>query len=418
MAQAQTISDLVHTIAYHPSDRLSLFRSLDIAEKGAVLELSTDHIQESILNRIDNSEVVELMERYDFCRVEHFIMRITSERRRAAIVAALRDEIKHKLEVFLGFSARATDGLLNQNFILVPEITTIGDVADRLEEYRRKTGKLPEILVERDGQFVGAVAYEELIRNPNRETMRTHIMKIHTVVYDDSVERLIETVRSSPHSRVVVVDTSLSVLGVVYSDDVLSLLGIGNGSLYNFAGVDDAERPFDSVTKKVNSRYKWLMINLATAFLAAAVVGAFESTLTQLVVLAAYMPIIAGMGGNAATQTLAVLVRGIAAGEISLSNGAPAVKREAMAGLVNGILNGMIVAVVALVWNHDLLLGLVVALSMVVNLVVAGFFGALVPLVMKSFGKDPATSATIFITTATDVLGFISLLGLATWLLL
>ena len=165
-------------------------------------------------------------------------------------------------------------------------------------------------------------------------------------------------------------------------------------------------------------RYKWLIINLGTAFLAASVVGLFADTLKQFVILAMYMPIVAGMGGNAATQTLAVIVRGIAVGEITLKNSLPAIYKEVGAGFINGVINGVIVAMVATFWNSDPKLGLVLGAAMIINLITAGFFGALIPLVMKAFGKDPATSATIFITTATDVFGFFAFLGLATMVLM
>jgi magnesium transporter len=180
----------------------------------------------------------------------------------------------------------------------------------------------------------------------------------------------------------------------------------------------ESEGVKDGVWSKVRHRYKWLIINLGTGFLAAAVVGLFENTLNEIVLLAIYMPIIAGMGGNAATQTLAVMVRGIAVGEVKLANSLTPILNEAGAGLVNGVINGLLVAVIAMFWNQNPLLGFVLGIAMVFNLVIAGFFGAFVPLVMKEFGKDPATSATIFITTATDVFGFFVFLGLATIILL
>ncbi len=143
----------------------------------------------------------------------------------------------------------------------------------------------------------------------------------------------------------------------------------------------------------------------------------FEGTIEKYVLLAVYMPIVAGMGGNAATQTLAVLVRGIALRKIDLKTARKTLIREVTAGTLNGIINGLIVAAVVMLMHRDVRLALVLSLAMVVNLTVAGFFGTLVPLIMKRLGKDPATSATIFITTATDVLGFLAFLGLATALL-
>ncbi len=173
----------------------------------------------------------------------------------------------------------------------------------------------------------------------------------------------------------------------------------------------------DSVRTKVKHRYKWLIINLATAFLAAFTVSLFDETITKYVLLAVYMPIVAGMGGNAATQTLAILVRGIALKQITIQNAWKTLRREAGAGLINGLINGLIVALVVIIMNRDYKMAFVLSLAMVVNLVVAGVFGTIVPLVMQKLGKDPATSATIFITTATDVLGFLVFLGLASVIL-
>ena len=151
--------------------------------------------------------------------------------------------------------------------------------------------------------------------------------------------------------------------------------------------------------------------------MAAFTVSQFEEVISEYVLLAVYMPIVAGMGGNAATQTLAVLVRGIALRQITLTTAWRTLKNEVGAGLVNGLINGFLVAFVVLVKDHDWKIALILAMAMVVNLVVAAFFGTLVPLIMSKLKKDPAASATIFITTATDVLGFLAFLGLATLIL-
>jgi magnesium transporter len=212
---------------------------------------------------------------------------------------------------------------------------------------------------------------------------------------------------------VVVLNDDKSVLGIIYSDDVLQLMHEQeSASLYDFAGISDEESVTDSARRKVKFRYKWLIINLATAFLAAFTVGIFEETLSKYVLLAIYMPIVAGMGGNAATQTLAVVVRGITLKQIDLRTALRTLKNEVEAGFFNGLINGIIVALVVIVLNHDYKIALVLALAMVVNMLVAGFFGTMIPLVMTKLRKDPATSATVFITTATDVLGFLTFLSL------
>jgi magnesium transporter len=206
-----------------------------------------------------------------------------------------------------------------------------------------------------------------------------------------------------------------NVLGIIYSNDILKLIQEKEASsLYDFAGISQEESVTDSANRKAENRYRWLIINLGTAFLAAFVVGMFEHTLQKYVLLAIYMPIVAGMGGNAATQTLAVLVRGIALKQIELKTAWKTLRSELGAGLINGIINGILVAVVVVTVNHDVKIAAVLGLAMIINLLVAAFFGTLVPLIMSKLGKDPASSATIFITTATDVLGFLVFLGLAT----
>lgn len=213
-------------------------------------------------------------------------------------------------------------------------------------------------------------------------------------------------------------DDNGSSLGVLYSDDVLSILKDKEGSsLYDFAGVHDEEEVTDPASTKVRFRYKWLILNLATAFLASFVVSLFDDTISRNVLLAVYMPIVAGMGGNAGTQTLAIMVRGIALNQIDSRNFWNPLIEEISAGFVNGVINGLLVFSIVLLVNHDFKVAIVLGIAMVVNLVVAATFGTIVPLIMKALGKDPASSATIFITTATDVLGFLAFLGLATLVL-
>lgn len=184
-------------------------------------------------------------------------------------------------------------------------------------------------------------------------------------------------------------------------DEVADVLGLATESV------------LDGPLSKVRHRYEWLIINLRAAFLAAGAVGFFEDTIAAFTLLAVYVPVVAGMGGNAGTQSMAVTERGIAFGQISLSTGGRAVFNEIVAGAANGLITGVLVAIIASVFNRSPLLGLVLGVSMVLNLVIAGFFGTAIPLVLDRVGKDPATSATIFITTATDVLGFFIFLGLA-----
>ena len=165
-------------------------------------------------------------------------------------------------------------------------------------------------------------------------------------------------------------------------------------------------------------RSNWLIINLATAFLAAVVVGLFQGTIGKIAILAVYMPIVAGQGGNAATQALAVVVRGLATGDVTWRDARPIILREATAGTINGIITGCIAGGIAVILHGTPMLGFVLAAAMIINLFVAGFFGSLTPFVLKRLGIDPATASSIFVTTFTDVFGLLAFLGLGTMLLL
>ena len=269
-----------------------------------------------------------------------------------------------------------------------------------------------------EGKLIGYLPGHELGFNARHQLITSMAKHLPIIPYSATHQKVIDTFRANPHSKIAVINDAGSVIGIIYSDDVIKLIDEQVAStLYDFAGVNEEESVTDSVRKKVKSRYKWLLINLGTAFLAAFTVSQFESIIAEYVLLAVYMPIIAGMGGNAATQTLAVLVRGIALRQISLGSAWKTLKNEVGTGAINGLLNGFVVAFVVLIKDHQPPLALVLALAMVINLIVAAIFGTLVPLIMSKLRKDPAASATIFITTATDVLGFLAFLGLATLIL-
>ncbi len=415
----RTPSILAHDLTYHPKKRMELFRDLSVSEQAALFDNLSPHVRKSILDSLKDEEMVNLLDQMDMQHAENALALVKNQKRRERIIARVKSELKDKASYFLRFHPKAALSLLNFNYLLVSSDSTIGDTADAIDEHYRELGKLPEILVHENGELIGEAPLSVLVRESNHKTLKHFVVPVRSVTYEADIHEVVSSFGATKHSKIAVLDRDGSVIGIVYSDDALALFSREPAAaLYNFAGVADAERSFDTVGSKVKSRYKWLIINLATAFLAAAVVGLFEDTLSQLVVLAMYMPIVAGMGGNAATQTLAVIVRGITIGEINLKNGLPAISREVGAGFINGVITGVLVAVVATFWNGDPMLGLVLAFAMVFNLVVAGFFGALIPLVMKAMGKDPATSATIFITTATDVLGFFAFLGLASLVLL
>lgn len=411
--------ELVEDIVYHAKDRLERFRALSLETQSAVFENLSPHVQQSILEKLDTDEILQLLDHFDLQKAENILARIRNQKRREKLALRLKSDLKEKAEYFLRFHPKAELNLLNFNYLLLPEEMTIGQASDAIDEHYSEVGKLPEVLVHKNGACVGEVKPSLLIRESNKKKLAAFVSPVPKVSYQAELEEVVKILKDTKHGKVTVLDSDGSVVGIVYADDALKLFGNDPAaSLYDFAGVADSERSRDGMWSKVRHRYKWLIINLGTGFLAASVVSLFENTLNELVLLAIYMPIVAGMGGNAATQTLAVIVRGITVGEVALKNSVRPILNEVGAGMVNGAINGVLIALVATFWNESPMLGLVLGIAMVVNLIIAGFFGAFIPLLMKSMGKDPATSATIFITTATDVFGFFVFLGLATIILL
>ncbi|USN87612.1 MAG: magnesium transporter [Candidatus Nomurabacteria bacterium] len=413
------LEKMVRKISRDPAERVALLRSLSLGEQSAVFQELSPHVQQTLLSQLRITEIVDIIDHLDPRQAENILPRVKNDKQRLKIIKKIKTEAREKIEFFLRFHPKATMSLISFNYVLLPSKARINEAADAIEEHYHDTGKFPEVLIHDNGQLVGEVPMSTLVRYRNGSTLKKYITPVQTITYQAEVAQVIDILTESKRKKVVVLDNDQSVLGVIYADEALELFGkLPAESLYNVSGVDENERPFDTVWRKFKNRYKWLILNLATAFLAGSMISLFQDTLATLVILAIYIPIVAGMGGNAASQTFAVMLRGITLGTISLRNGMPAIWREVGAGFLNGILIGSIVAVISVVWNNDPLLGVVVGLSMVGAHLIAGFFGAFVPLLLKHLGKDPAATSTIFISTATDVFGLFILLGLGTMILL
>lgn len=406
-------------ISRRPEERLTVFRGLTLAEQSAVFSALSPHVQQALLKNLRVGEIADILDHLDPRLAEKVLARIKDQKRRLKIIKKLKDEAREKLEYFLRFHPKATTSLISFNYVLLSCKTTIAEAADALDEHFDDTGKFPEVLVHENGELIGEVSMSTLVRERNTNTLKRFIKPVETITYQAEVAEIVDTFSLSKRKKVIVLDNDDSVLGVIYADDALALFGkLPAETLYDMSGMDDSSRPFDSVKKKVQARYKWLVLNLATAFLAGSMIFLFKDTLDKLVILAMYIPIVAGMGGNAASQVFAVMLRGLTLGTISFKTAGPAIWNEVQAGVVNGIGIGLIVGVISIAWNDSAMLGLVVGMAMVLVHLVAGFFGAFVPLFLKHIGKDPAAMSTMIITTATDVFGLLSLLGLGTLILL
>jgi magnesium transporter len=338
---------------------------------------------------------------------------------REEVLSELDATRREKIGYLLEFDPESAAGLMSLDYVTVDVSRDLAAVAGRVRRFEERTGRVPTIFLTDGGRLVGELPGAALAMADESESLTDYVEPVPDVQFDRPDEEVLAAARDNREGTVAVLDEDGDLLGVIHADDLLALVEEEVGeTLYEFTGVDEEESVLDGPLAKVRRRYLWLILNLGTAFLAAGVVGLFESTIAALAVLAAYMPVVAGMGGNAGTQSMAVTVRGLTLEQVSLATGRRVVVNEILAGAINGAITGALVAVVATVFNQSTLLGLVIGVSMVLNLIIAGFFGALIPMVLDAFDVDPATSATIFITTATDVLGFFAFLGLAQVVLL
>lgn len=411
-------SKIINELNSVRATRIHLFKSLEPKKQGFILLKLNHKVQKEILRNLESDEILAFLNPLDPDKATD-ILQLLETKRSEQLTESLNENVKEKVEFLLKFNPKAAAGIMNINYILIEKSTDFKEIINELVEYEKRAGKFPAILVIEDGKLLGELPGSVLVIHKEGSIKEKYLRKVPTIKFDSAVQKVIRSFIRHPKNKVAVLDEDGSILGIIHSRDLLGLLDKQSMSdLFGFAGVHREESALDSVFMKVKFRYKWLILNLGTAFLAASVVGLFENTIAQVTLLAVYMPIVAGMGGNAGTQTLAVAIRGLVLKEVSLKTSKRLILNEMGAGAVNGIINGAIVATIAVIFNKSPLFGVVIGTAMIINLITAGFFGAIVPMIMKALKKDPASSATIFITTATDIIGFFVFLGLATILLL
>ena len=418
---SEALQDAGQTIATSQTPATE-FRQLSRARQRELFFRLPELVQEALVADMSPTQLKQFVRRLDPDEATD-VLGFADEETRTAVLRRLGEDRREKIEFLLEFSPETAAGLMDLDYVTVNVDRSLSEVAQRVRRFEERTDRVPTILVTDDGSLRGELPGAVLsLADSETETVTDHVQEIPQVRYDRDDSEVLDVFRENRERTVAVLDRDNDVIGVIHADDLLTLIEEAAGeTLYEFTGVAEEESVLDGPAAKVRSRYKWLIINLGTAFLAAAVVGLFESTIANIAVLAAYMPVVAGMGGNAGTQAMAVTVRGISLGQVSLSTGRRVILNEAIAGAINGIITGALVAAIAIAFSlaeFGVLLGAVIGVSMVANLVIAGFFGGLIPLVLDRLGQDPATSATIFITTATDVLGFFVFLGLAQAVLL
>lgn len=347
------------------------------------------------------------------------ILQYLSLQRRQAILSGMRGEKSKKIEKLLKFGSETAGGLMDLNFILVKPEFTFDDVLSKVKKHIEGSREMPTVLVvDEHAKIIGFIPERVLLFPPQNATVDDQTILLPVVSHKMDREKVMQVMSRMRTEVLCVADESEQVQGVIHLRDLMKVAQAeATEDIYRFAGVDVEEHALDSILVKVRRRSNWLLINLVTAFMASFVVSLFQGTIAALPILAVYMPVVAGQGGNAATQALAVVVRGLALGELPWAKAKRVIVREAMAGTLNGLITGACAGIAAVAFGAHPMLGVVLASAMIINLFVAGFFGALIPFVLKRMKIDPAIASTVFVTTTTDICGFLAFLGLGTMLL-
>jgi magnesium transporter len=332
------------------------------------------------------------------------------------VLELMRRKESGQVESLLEYGEQTAGRIMNPNVFALGEDLTVGESITALQGSRDVEMVFYLYVVDVRRHLVGVTSLRRLLLvSPETPLKRIMTPDIISVRVDTDQEEVARQVASYNLLAVPVVDEENKLVGVVTVDDVIDVIkDEATEDLLRLAGVSGDERIATPAGEAIRKRLPWLGVNLVTAFVAASVVALFEGTIEKVTALAVFMPIVAGMGGNAATQTLTVIVRGLALGELSWGNARKALGKEAVIGLGNGLALGVVAAGVAWITKNDPMLGLLLGMAMVCNMFVAATAGTLVPLGLKAMKVDPALASSVFITTFTDVVGFGSFLGLAT----
>ena len=336
-----------------------------------------------------------------------------------AVLDLMRPKESGVVENLLEYDEQTAGRIMNPNVFALREDMTVGEAITELQINRDVEMVFYLYVVDERRHIVGVTSLRRLLLvSPETPLKRIMTADLITARVDIDQEEVARQVASYNLLAIPVVDEENKLVGVITVDDVIDVIkDEATEDIYRLAGVAGDERAFTPAGESLRKRLPWLSVNLVTAFLAASVVALFEGTIERITALAIFMPVVAGMGGNAATQTLTVIVRGIALGELTWSNSRKALLKETIVGMGNGVILGLVAAVVVWVTRGSPLLGLVLCAAMIINMFVAAAAGTLVPLGLRAANIDPALASSVFITTLTDVFGFFSFLGLATLLM-
>ena len=398
-------------------ERNVLWQMVDQEDEGEILKELIEEVRQNLISQMNASELIAATQDMELDDLADILSdlpnQITDQ-----VIKALDKQDQNRLESVISYDENTAGGLTNPKIISIRRGVNI----DGLMKYLRNMHALPEntnyiYVINRDNQYIGAVKLVDLFTQskeiPIEEIMDSNVKAIHADVLAEEVAIEFQDLDliSAP-----VTDSNNRLLGQITIDDVVDVIQDQvNSEMFNMAGLDDEDDMFAPIFISSKRRAVWLGANLVAAFIVATAVSLFQETLDQIVILAVLMPIVASMGGVAGNQTLILVIRGIAMGKIQKSNAMKLLNKEALVALLNGFIWSIVVSIFAVIlFNTKWEIGIIVGLSMLINIIASAIAGVSIPFFLKRIGIDPALAGGVMMTTLTDVLGFITFLGLAT----
>lgn len=413
----------------HPADLADELQRLPVEEARERLQAMAPRDAAAVVSELEHERAEELLPGFSSDKLGQLLRELPHseaadlaqdlplEQRRDAL-AAMPSKERAGVHALLRYEKDTAGGVMTDRFISLRVDQTIQEAQDLLRgRDERDLGDITYLYVtDQQGRLEGVISLRDLVfRKPERPVGEIMSREVRFLWADADKEEIARTFQHYHYMGLPVLERDRRLVGVVRATDALDVARAeATEDMQLMVGISGEERALTPWRKAIRQRLPWLYVNLATAFVAGAVVSYFEETIARWTVLAVFLPIIAGQGGNAGAQTLTVIIRDLALGEIKMTDARQALMKEAMLGLANGFAIGIVVGLAGYFWQGDWRLGLIVGIAMMLNLVAAALSGVLIPYGLKAFRVDPALASSIFLTTVTDVAGFFLLLGLAT----
>jgi len=411
--------EIAHCLESTPSEQRKVIWSIiDKSNEADVLSELGEEIQQDLFDEISNEELLDLVQNLELDEMVDILQNLPQQRI-SFLLSKMTKIDRERVEMVLEYPEDSAGGLLNNDIISVQQDSTLNLVL----EYLRSIGDIPEntdklFVVSKNNNFIGELKISKIISsNPELKVSDVMNDKPHSFMVNESDKEVSKFFEQNDLISAAVVNDKNELIGRITIDDVVDvIIEDADQNFLSMAGI--AEDTFSPPARAARRRIVWLGLNLITAFVAALAINIFQDAIDKIVYLAVLMPIVASMGGVAATQTLTIVLRGLTLEQISNSNLGWLFKRELAVAILNGIILSLIISLVTYVWFNQLILSALIAAAMIINLLSSVVAGVFVPIVLRRLNQDPAIAGSVIVTTVTDVVGFVSFLGLATIFLL